>query len=85
MLDDIDYVNAIRAPRTMNGSRASAAADDDTDDQHTHTMLAPAMQLVEVGAPFLSVLYALQPPAPVPVAMAAASIRSGRAPPACLA
>lgn len=84
-LDDIDYINAIRAPRTMSSGRASSVADDDTDDQHAHLMLAPAMQSVELGAPFLSVLSALQPPAPALVILATSSIRSGRSPPARIA
>ena len=81
-LDDIDYINAIRAPRTMNGSRGSAIADDDSDDQHTHFLLTPATETVDFSAPFLSALYTVQAPEPSSAFLIPPVVRSGRAPPA---
>ena len=81
-LDDIDYINAIRAPRTMNGVRANGGmADDDSDDQHAHFFRAPLSPAVDWQAPFLSSLYTIQLLHPPAAAVAAAVTRSGRAPP----
>lgn len=81
-LDDIDYINAIRAPRTMNGSRGSAVADDDSDDQHTHLLLAPINEAVNLSAPFLSAVDTVRQPEPLSPVEVSTVIRSGRAPPA---
>lgn len=84
-LDDIDYINAIRAPRTMNGLRSSSVADDDSDDQHAHLMTAPTAAMVELNAPFLSDLHAVHTPAAQAMIVACTVIRAGRAPPAFVA
>jgi len=80
-LDDIDYINAIRASRTMNVGRGSSIADDDSDDQHAHFVLAPAGSFVDLTTPFLSALYLIGPSEPRPAAVSAVDVRSGRAPP----
>ena len=81
-LDDIDYINAIRAPKTMNSLRSGPVADDDSDDQHTHSWLAEAAsENLDLSAPFLSSLYIvglLETPWPAVISI---RIRSGRAPP----
>ena len=83
-LDDIDYINAIRAPRTMNSSRASSMADDDSDDQHT--LLSPAAEasataLNALGAPVLAALYTIRQAQPPTDLNQTATIRCSRAPP----
>jgi hypothetical protein len=85
-LDDIDYINAIRAPRTMNGLRATPSADDDSDDQHSHFLLvSTAGEIVDLNAPFLSALYAIKPLKPLSQGVLPIRVRSGRAPPAVAA
>ena len=81
-LDDIGYINAIRAPRTMNSSRSSSMAEDDSDDQHTHLLSSPPAAVIDLGTPFLPALHAIRPPEPPLVLNPIATIRSGRAPPA---
>lgn len=80
-LDDIDYINAIRTARTMNGSRGSSMADDDTDDQHAQFVLASIPNSIDLGAPFLAALYTLQSPRQPAAACTSTTVRSGRAPP----
>jgi hypothetical protein len=79
-LDDIDYINAIRAPRTMS-NRGSSVADDDSDDQHSHLVLAPITETIDLSAPFLSALYTVSAPGPPSIVTGLSVIRSGRAPP----
>ena len=83
-LDDIDYINAIRAPRTMNSSRASSMADDDSDDQHTllsPAAEAPATALHALGAPVLAALHTIRQAQPPTDLNQTATIRCSRAPP----
>ena len=85
-LDDIDYINALRVPRTMTGLRATSSAEDDSDDQHGHlTPAAAAGESVDLNAPFLSALFSIGPLKPVASAVAPVSVRCGRAPPARVA
>jgi hypothetical protein len=86
-LDDIDYISAIRAPRTMNGLRATSSAEDDSDDQHCHFWLAStaAGETVALQAPFLSALDPVGPLKPLALAVVSTLVRSGRAPPAVAA
>ena len=83
-LDDIDYINAIRAPRTMGTSRASSVADDDSEDQHT--LLSPAAQppasaLYALHAPVLAALYTIRQAQPPANLNQTVPICCGRAPP----
>ena len=81
-LDDIDYINAIHSPRAMTGSRATSVADDDTDDQHSHFVLAPADQEFHLAAPFLSDIHTLETPKSQRQTFGGSPVLAGRAPPA---